>query len=264
MEDPTGWPSKTNQVKKAIAEENLDGDDSDDGNVSNDEMPFAIPTVQGWTVVGVGGNQGLLFRNGTGGHVSNVLLCNTSEGIEIEDKADEVEDAYERWAAGDLTLSNVVVTGGVDALDYDGDAEDGDSLLDDYAANNMIVNDDPTDLDYLFEFDEAGGMAVDQLFLNAGVGSGHDFALGWTFCDERELFGESANAVPGCTDENACNYDASATVDDGSCDVVTVSLEGTVAGGRKHTWLRRHRCDGRLRCVLFQLDRRERRGSQHG
>ena len=208
----------------------LDGDDSDDGNVSNDEMPFAIPTVQGWTVVGVGGNQGLLFRNGTGGHVSNVLLCNTSEGIEIEDKADEVEDAYERWAAGDLTLSNVVVTGGVDALDYDGDAEDGDSLLDDYAANNMIGNDEPADLDYLFDFDEAGGMAVDQLYLNAGVGSGHDFALGWTFCDERGLFGESANAIPGCTDENACNYDASATVDDGSCDLVQVSLDGTVAG----------------------------------
>ena len=71
---------------------------------------------------------------------------------------------------------------------------------------------------------------MDQLYLNAGVGSGHDFALGWTFCDERELFGESANAVPGCMDENACNYDASATVDDGSCDVVEVTLEGTVAG----------------------------------
>ena len=35
--------------------------------------------------------------------------------------------------------------------------------------------------------------------------------------------------MPGCTDENACNYDASATVDDGSCDVV-MTLEGTVAG----------------------------------
>ncbi|MGB0250298.1 MAG: multidrug transporter, partial [Flavobacteriales bacterium] len=46
----------------------LDGDDSDAGNVSSDEMPFAIPTVEGWTVVGVGGNQGLLLRNGSGGH----------------------------------------------------------------------------------------------------------------------------------------------------------------------------------------------------
>ena len=36
----------------------LDGDDSDDGNVSADEMPFSTPTVNGWTVVGVGGNQG--------------------------------------------------------------------------------------------------------------------------------------------------------------------------------------------------------------
>ena len=28
-------------------------------------MPFATPTVAGWTIVGVGGNQGLLFRNGS-------------------------------------------------------------------------------------------------------------------------------------------------------------------------------------------------------
>jgi hypothetical protein len=207
----------------------LDGDDSDDGNVSDDEMPFATPTVTGWTVVGVGGNQGLLFRNGTGGHVSNGLLCNTSEGIEIEDKADEVEDAYERWMAGDLTLSNIVVTGGVDALDYDGDATDGDDMLDTYAGENMVVNGEPAGLDYLFGFDANGGMANNQLFLNVGQGSGHDFALGWTFCDERNLFGTELNVVPGCTDSAACNYNPEATEDDGSCDLIEVTLDGTTA-----------------------------------
>ena len=68
-----------------------------------------------------------MFRNGTGGHVSNVLLCNTSEGIEIEDKADEVEDAWERYLAGDLTLNDIVITGGVTPVDYDGtEVADGD------------------------------------------------------------------------------------------------------------------------------------------
>ena len=56
----------------------LDGDDSDDGNVSADEMPLATPTVTGWTIVGVGGGQGLLFRNGSGGHVSNGLFANVA------------------------------------------------------------------------------------------------------------------------------------------------------------------------------------------
>ena len=205
----------------------LDGDDSDDGNVSSDEMPFATPTITGWTVVGVGGNQGLLLRNGSGGHISNALLCNTSEGIEIEDKADEVEDAYERWEAGDLTLENIVVTGGVDALDYDGDAADGDDQLDAYAMANMVMNGEPEGVDYLFGFDAAGGMANNQLFLDVNQGSGHAFAEGWTFCDERNLFGQELNVVLGCTDEAACNYNPDATEDDGSCDLIVVTLDST-------------------------------------
>jgi len=198
----------------------LDGDDSDDGNVSANEQPYATPTVNGWTVVSAGG-QGLLFRNGSGGHVSNGLLCGVSEGIEIEDKADEVEDAWERFVAGDLTLSNIKVVGASDALDYDGTAvADGDAQLDAYAAANGVVVDAGADIDYNFAFDAAGQLATDKLFLNGSTGSGHDFALGWTFCDERALFSSSldgAGGIPGCTDATACNYDATATEDDGSC-----------------------------------------------
>jgi hypothetical protein len=166
----------------------LDGDDSDDSNVSADEMPFATPTVSGWTIVGVGGQQGLLFRNGSGGHVSNALLCNTSEGIEIEDKTDEVEDAYQRFLVGDLTLNNIVVTGGVDALDYDGDATDGDDVLDAYANENAVTSGEVDGLDDMFDFDPSGTYAIDQLNLEVGQGSGHAWTAGWTFCDQRGLF----------------------------------------------------------------------------
>jgi hypothetical protein len=172
----------------------LDGDDSDDSNVSEGEMPFATPTVNGWTVVGVGGQQGLLFRNGSGGHVSDALLCNTAEGIEIEDKADEVEDAYERFLAGDLTLNNILVTGNVDALDYDGDASDGDDVLDAYAVENGVVSGGTlAGLDAAFNFDANGAMATDPLFLEVGQGSGQTWAYGWTFCDQRGLFATVAN-----------------------------------------------------------------------
>ena len=166
----------------------LDGDDSDDSNVSADEMPFATPTIEGWTVVGVGGQQGLLFRNGSGGHVSNGLLCNTSEGIEIEDKTDEVEDAYQRFLAGDLTLTNIVVTGGVAALDYDGDAADGADVLNAYATANGVVSGSVDGLDDMFAFDPSGTFALDPLNVEVGQGSGHAWTAGWTFCAQRGLF----------------------------------------------------------------------------
>ena len=203
----------------------LDGDDSDSGNVSADEMPFSTPTVTGWTVVSAGNNQGFLFRNGSGGNVTNALIAGTGEAIEIEHKADEAEDAFDRWAAGDLNLNNIKVVGGTDAIDYDGSiVADGDAQLDAYANAQGIVLDAGADVDYEFAFDAAGQMATDKLYLDGSNGSGHSFALGWTFCDEREMFAatlDGAAGTPGCTDTSACNYDEVATEDDGSCEFLT-------------------------------------------
>ena len=167
----------------------LDGDDSDDGNVSATEMPFSTPTVDGWTVVSAGNNQGLLFRNGSGGFVTNGLICGIAEGIEIEDK-ETPEDAFDRWVAGDLTLSNITLVDGEDALDYDGEeVADGDDQLDAYADSNNVVVDNAFVVDYTFAFDASGTTATDTLNLECGAGSGHDWALGWTFCDAINLFG---------------------------------------------------------------------------
>ena len=178
----------------------LDGDDSDDGNVSADEMPFSTPTVNGWTIVGVGGNQGLLFRNGSGGNVSNGLITNVAEGIEIEDK-ETPEDAFDRWVAGDLTLSNIVVMGSSDALDYDGsEVADGDAQLDAYAAANGVVANDGLQIDYTFGFDAAGQMANDKLYIEGGQGSGSDWTAGWSFVDQRGLFADSFDdGTPDCS-----------------------------------------------------------------
>ena len=176
----------------------LDGDDSDDGNISPDEMPFAIPNVSGWTIVGVGGGQGLLMRNGSGGHISNGVIANVAEGIEIEDK-ETPEDAFDRWVAGDLTLMDITVIGD-DAIDYDGsEVADGDEQLDAYAAdNNVVVNNDLA-VDYLFAFDASGTSASDTLNLECGSGSGHLWALGWTFCDAVNLFGGQGTSSVGAS-----------------------------------------------------------------
>ena len=201
-------------------------------------MPFAIPTVQGWTVVGVGDQQGLLFRNGTGGHVSDALICNTSEGIEIEDKADEVIDAYDHFLNGDLTLMDIVVTGGVDAIDYDGGLEDGDAVLDTYAADNNITGDAPDGLDSNFDFDANGAIAIDPLFLEVGVGSGQAWAYGWSFCDQRGMFATVASVDNAPTADFAASLFPNPSLDHATLALPTthtfnvriVTLTGAVAG----------------------------------
>ena len=85
----------------------------------------------------------------------------------------------------DLNLNNIKVVGGTDAIDYDGAiVADGDAQLDAYANAQGIVLDAGADVDYEFAFDAAGQMATDKLYLDGSNGSGHSFALGWTFCDD--------------------------------------------------------------------------------
>ena len=99
-----------------------------------------------------------------------------------------MEDAYDRFLAGDLTLSNIVVTGGVDALDYDGDVADGDDVLDAYANENGVLSGEIEGLDDMFAFDPSGTFAIDPLNVEVGQGSGHAWTAGWTFCAQRGLF----------------------------------------------------------------------------
>ena len=90
--------------------------------------------------------------NGSGWqHHQRTHLRGTNEGIEIEDK-ETPEDAFDRFIAGDLTLSNIKLVGGTDALDYDGsEVVDGDAQLDAYAAANGIEV-STMNVDYTFAF----------------------------------------------------------------------------------------------------------------
>ena len=81
---------------------------------------------------------------------------------------------------------DIVVTGGVDAIDYDGGLEDGDAVLDTYAADN-ITGDAPEGLDSNFDFDANGAITIDPLFLEVGVGSDKLGPMR-SFCDQRGMF----------------------------------------------------------------------------
>ena len=123
----------------------LDGDDSP--SVTSDGMPFAIPTVTNATFIGRGAGQGMLMRNGSGGHISNSIIANFAEGIELEDQQDP-SDAYDKWVAGDLTLANIEFDGVAEVIDYDGtQVAEGDAQLDAYAVSNSLVASN-TGIDY--------------------------------------------------------------------------------------------------------------------
>ncbi len=117
----------------------LDGDDSPD--VTPDGMPMSIPTVTNVTLMGQGSSankQGLLFRAGTGGHLTEALIVGFGEGIEIEDLQAPF-DAFDQWVDGLLTLENIGMQDVPSIIDYDGVMDpNGDSGLDGYAELNNI------------------------------------------------------------------------------------------------------------------------------
>ncbi|MGB1100846.1 MAG: hypothetical protein ACPGYS_08045, partial [Flavobacteriales bacterium] len=53
-------------------------------------------------------------------------------------------------------------------------------------------------VDYTYAFDAAGQQATDKLDLDVNQGSGHSFAAGWSFCDERGMFVAGSSADCNC------------------------------------------------------------------
>ena len=133
-----GLPSKTNPASAVIGAVNWMATILTTAMFLPTRCPWPHPRSQVGPLSAWADGQGLLFRNGSGGHVSNGLFANVAEGIEIEDKESPI-DAFDHYLAGDLTLSNIKMVNCEDALDYDGtDVEDGDAQLDAYAADNGI------------------------------------------------------------------------------------------------------------------------------
>ena len=85
-------------------------------------------------------------------------------------------------------ITDARLAGVADLCAAGGDAADGASTLNEYAAANGVISGSVEGLDDMFNFDPSGTFAIDNLDLEVGQGSGHAWAMTWTFCGERGLF----------------------------------------------------------------------------
>ena len=234
-----GWTSTDNQFWFVIQDQDnqtgdrggeYDGDDLEEGDT--DGTPVSDPTIANQTSIGEGTNNGLIYRNGANGTTTASIFLNWGEGVEIEDK--DAYDAYDGLVAGDLTLVDNCwwAIGGntaADVIDYDGSDANGQAFVETvFGANGNDIADPGVDYNYALNL--AGTVALDKLDITpsadvtttSGAGykgcidpsTGTNWMNGWTYiANTLELF-----AITGCTDATACNYDAAATQDDGSCE----------------------------------------------
>ena len=86
-----------------------------DGTTPDDLTPYSNPTVYNWTHIGSGQGAaasnpiGWNLRAGTAGTLANCIVTDMkAKGLEVQDKAAGVNDAYAKLVAGELKLLNNV------------------------------------------------------------------------------------------------------------------------------------------------------------
>ncbi|MEQ1747131.1 MAG: T9SS type A sorting domain-containing protein, partial [Saprospiraceae bacterium] len=84
-----------------------------DGTTPDDGTPYSNPTVYNWTHIGSGAGAaasnpvGWNLRAGTAGTLANCILTDMkAKGLEVQDKAAGVADAYSKLVGGELKLLN--------------------------------------------------------------------------------------------------------------------------------------------------------------
>jgi len=128
-----------------------------DGSTPDDLTPYSNPTVYNWTHIGSGVGAaaanpvGWNLRAGTAGTLANCIVTDMkAKGLEVQDKAAGVNDAYAKLAAGELKLLNnifykigsftTVDTGALGIIRVSATAEDkGAAVLKTHLNNNQTV-----------------------------------------------------------------------------------------------------------------------------
>ncbi len=220
----------------------FEGDDFEFQDVTLSFLPYTNPQIANFTSIGHAKAGALRWHNGAGGRIYNGIFQNWDYGIDFEDE--DPCDAYELFLFGELEIHNNRFwnIGDSLALDtmilYEGPVWNGNiQIQNHFVDNNNAASDAGIDdgFEALAGFITSGldvfpsatdsvpaehqpvGTFFDPVnYVGAFEPQGDNWLSG-SYLDQMGLF--YPGDVPGCMYSWACNYDADANKDDGSCDV---------------------------------------------
>lgn len=230
-----------------------EGDDYEEFDVVMTFMPYSNPLLYNQTYVGRGDATAIRMHNGGAVRMHNSVFVNFGLGIDFEDE--DPCDAWELLLFGETQIENnrFWQIGDSTALDemilYNaGFVFNGQEAVEAHLLENNNYAANP---EFDFNFASANGHITDPInltptaltdmavapeylptnpwfypvdYIGAFAPDGLNWLTCWTYMEQLGLFGgwnESGVEVPGCTYDFACNYNPEASVDDGSCEVVS-------------------------------------------
>ena len=220
----------------------FEGDDFEFQDVTLSFLPYTNPQIANFTSFGHEEATAVRWHNGGGGRLYNGVFQNWDFGIDFED-ADPC-DAYELFLFGELEIHNNRFwnVGDSLALDtmilYEGGVWNGNiQIQDHFVANNNQgsdlglddsfealagfitsgVNPFPTVSDSVPAQHQPVGTFFDPVDYVGAFEPGGTNWLEGSYLDQMGMF--YPGDIPGCMYEWACNFDASANTDDGTCDI---------------------------------------------
>lgn len=98
------------------------GIEADNNGDDNEAAPFSNPTLSNLTLNGYGSGDGIKLREGTKANISNALIANFSDGLDVEHAT-----TVSHLANGELILSNITISSVGDLFEISGFANSADS-----------------------------------------------------------------------------------------------------------------------------------------
>ncbi|MEQ9187573.1 MAG: hypothetical protein RLP15_07545 [Cryomorphaceae bacterium] len=102
-----------------IGDRGIEADNNGDDNTA---APFSNPTLSNLTLSGYGSGDGIKLREGTKANISNALITNFSDGLDVEHSS-----TVTHIVSGELLLSNITLAGVADLFEISGFETSADS-----------------------------------------------------------------------------------------------------------------------------------------